>query len=190
MPTVYQQTLEAASPLILADMKAYLRISSSADDDLIQSLIDACTCWGEKYTGRDFRANEYDLLLDCFTDPIKLRRDPVAAVDEITHLVSDSPVTVSSAIYYLVKDVQNSWVYLIDGESWPTDTDNRLQAITVSFTMEASDDLFCLDEILTALKRHVAWMYSNRGDCQCTLDESANDSGVTFIYDQFRIARC
>ncbi len=174
-----------ASPLLLTVAKDFMKVTSSTDDVLIQSMIDACTEWGEKYTGRDFRVKTWTLFIDCFPVRIKLRRDPVESVTTVKHLVSDSLVTVDNTIYYLKKLTQFSEILLVDGKDWPDDTDIREQAIEIEFKTES---FFCKNEILEALKRHVSFLYSNRGDCSCD-GTSADSAGVSFIYDQFRISR-
>jgi len=182
---VYQRVSVAASPVSLADMKSYLKITTTADDALIQAMIDAATEWGEKYTGRDFRAITWDLLLDCFTDRIELRRDPVASVTTVKHLVDAVLVTVPAATYYLKKLTQSSEILLNEDQEWPTDTDNREQAIEIRFVTEGFQ---CQESIIEAIKRHVAFWYRNRGDC-ADCKGSAEGAGVTIIYDQFRISR-
>lgn len=182
---VYQLVSAAASPVDLATMKTFLRITSTSDDALIQSMIDAATEWGEKYTGRDFRAITWDLLLDCFTTRIPLRRNPVDTITTVKHLVNDILVTVPSSVYYLKQLVQSAEILLNEDQEWPKDTDDREQAIEIRFVTEG---FRCQDSIIEAIKRHVAFWYRNRGDCP-DCGGAANQSGVTIIYDQFRIAR-
>lgn len=187
MPTaaIYKLVSAAASPVTLSTMKSYLKITATADDTLIQSMIDAATEWGEKYTGRDFRAINWDLLLDEFTDRIPLRRDPVASVATVKHLVSGSLVTVPSTVFYLKELVQSSEILLNEDQEWPTDTDNREQTIEIRFITEG---FRCQDSIIDAIERHVAFWYRNRGDCP-NAKASAEGAGVTAIYNQFRISR-
>ena len=182
---IYKRVSVATSPVLLAAMKSYLKITTTSDDTLIQSMIDAATEWGEKYTGRDFRAITWDLLLDCFTDRIELRRDPVASITTVKHLVSGSLVTVASTVFYLKKLVQSSEILLNEDQEWPTNTDNREQAIEIRFVTEGFE---CQDSIIDAIRRHVAFWYRNRGDCP-DVKNSAKNAGVTPIYDQFRISR-
>ncbi len=182
---VYQQVSVTASPVSLTVMKSYLKITTTADDALIQSMIDAATEWGEKYTGRDFRAITWDLLLDCFTDRIELRRDPVDTITTVKHLVSGSLVTVPADVYYLKKLVQSSEVLLNEDKEWPTDTDNREQVIEIRFVTEGYR---CQESIIDAIERMVAFWYRNRGDCP-DANSAATLSGVTIIYNQFRISR-
>lgn len=182
---VYQFVSSEASPVDLATMKSYLKITATADNTLIQSMIDAVTEWGEKYTGRDFRAITWDLLLDEFTDRIALRRDPVESVATVKHLVSGALATVAPTVYYLKKLVQSSEILLSEDQEWPTDTDNREQAIEIRFVTEGYR---CQESIIDAIERHVAFWYRNRGDCP-DAKKSAEGAGVTIIYDQFRISR-
>jgi len=185
---VYVFVSQVASPVLLADMKSYLKVSNTIDDILIQVMIDASTKWGEKYTGRDFRAITWNLLMDCFpaNDRILLKRDPVNTITSVKHLVSDVETTVPSTDYYLKKNTQNSEILLFEDKSWPTDTDNREQAITVEFVTKAFN---CGDNIESAIKRHVAHWYYNRGDCGDDCESAAQLSGVKSIYGQFRITR-
>ena len=64
------------------------------------------------------------------------------------------------------------------GESWPTDTDNREQAVEIIFTSgPVVDD----NIVITALQRHLAFLYQNRGDCECTgtqVEDAAGASGA------------
>ena len=78
---VYELVAYAASPVLLATLKAYLRVTATSEDVLLQSLIDEATAWAESYTGRQFRANTWKLLLDEFADRIDIRKTPV---DEVT----------------------------------------------------------------------------------------------------------
>lgn len=182
---VYQKVSAEASPVSLASMKAYLKITAAADDTIIQAMIDAATEWGEKYTGRDFRAITWDLLLDRFTDRIELRRDPVATVTTVKHLVSGSLVTVLSTVFYLKKLVQTSEILLNEDQEWPTDSDDREQVVEIRFVTEGFQ---CQDSIIQAIERTVAFWYRNRGDCP-DVKAAIDGAGVTIILDQFRISR-
>lgn len=182
---VYQRISAEASPVTLAVMKDYLKKTATADDALIQSMIDAATEFGEKYTGRDFRAITWDLLLDRFTDRIELRRDPVASVATVKRLVSGTLVSVASTVFYLKKLVQSSEILLNEDQEWPDDADDREQVIEIRFVTKGYQ---CQESIIEAIQRHVAFWYRNRGDCP-GVGSAAKLSGVTIIYDQFRISR-
>ena len=57
---------EPANPVTLAEAKAQLRIDSSAEDDLISTLITAATRWAEDYTDRTFCQTQWQMRLDSF----------------------------------------------------------------------------------------------------------------------------
>ncbi len=196
MTALYELITPGAVPVSLADMKAFMKISTSSDDVLITSMLQTATTWGENYTGREFRATTWALFLDAFEDRIHLSRAPVASITTVKHLVSAALVTVAASVYYLKKNLHYSEILLDVGQTWPTDTDEREQVIEIEFTTESYRDV---DAIASAIKRHVSYWYANRGDCS---DEgggsivksnsaafSAKKSGVTAIYDQFRIER-
>lgn len=195
MTQFYNLLSQDPAPVTLADMKAYLKIpvSLTADDTLITALLEAATVYGEKYTGRSFRPQTFELLLDEFSDRICLRRSPVNAIITVKHLVADTPVTVASSVYYLKTLQQWSEILLKDGETWPDDTDELEQAITIEFTtMKYTKAAELID---TAIKLHVAAMYFNRGDCvECggedvDANNAALKSGAHALYNQFRISR-
>lgn len=185
MSNIYTLTTPGAVPVSLDDMKAYMKVTSDADDDLITSMLSAATTWGENYTGRDFRANTWKLNTDAFADRMSLCRAPVASITTVKHLVSDTLETVDASVYYLKKNLQFAEILLNADQEWPTDTDEREQVIEIVFITETYRDT---NAIATAIKRHVTFWYQNRGDC-ADCRQAATGSGVTAIYDQFRIDR-
>ncbi len=187
MSTVYELVSAAAAPVVLADMKTYMTVTHGLHDELIQEFIDSATEYGEKYSGRDFRVKSWKVLLDEFEDRICLRRSPVDSITTVKHLVSDVLTLVPSIVYYLKKGTQFSEILLQDGQTWPTDTDLREQAIEIVFATVAYN---CGNSISIAIKRWVSFAYANRGDCDCQ-DEAliGKQSGANNIYNQFRIER-
>lgn len=185
MSLVYELSAAGDPPISRQQVKDWLKIATTADDVLISGLIETAVVFGENYTGREFRANTWTLKLDCFTTRIELRRDPVASITSIGYDDSAGDAqTVSSADYYLKKDVQLSEILLVPDSEWPTDVSEAEQFITVTFVTEAyrSDE-----NIRDAMLRHIAHLYENRGDC--STEDAAKASGAAIIYDQFRIAR-
>jgi hypothetical protein len=63
-------TEPANNPVTLAEAKAQLRIDSSAEDDLISTLITAATRWVEDYTDRTFCFTQWQMRLDSFYGPV------------------------------------------------------------------------------------------------------------------------
>jgi len=190
----YEQLTAGPSPVSLADLKCYLKITNTTDDALLQSLLDASTEYGERYTARDFRVKTWRLLQDCFEEEIVLSRSLVDTVDSIEYIKDAAFTAATLADTYLKTQRQESILLLLSGKCYPTDGDDRQQSVKIEFTTRAFP---CADSIKTAIKRHASFVYENRGDCMdsgssgdcgCGSDTAAQ-SGALAIYDQFRISR-
>ena len=191
MSDFYTLTTPGTVPVALVDMKKYMKVTSASDDDLITLMLAAATTWGENYTGREFRANTWTLLIDAFEERLFLRRAPIASITSIKYLLANVWTAVANTVYYLKNGTQSSEILLQEDQDWPDDVDEREAAIEIVFVTESYRDT---DAIKSAIMRHVAYWYKNRGDCGgsgsgCSCDDAAKGSGVTMIYDQFRIAR-
>lgn len=184
MSDFYTELSADPSPILLADTKNWLKIppTMTADDDLIQVLIDACTQWGERYTGRDFRIKSWSLQTDCLTDRNPVCRSLVTAINSIDYLKDGIPTTINATTYYLHQRRWGSDVVLAAGESWPTDVDDIDHAYTIVFATAPIVDVAALK---IALYKHVAECYTSRGDCK----SAATHCGVKSIYDQIKITR-
>lgn len=152
-------------PVSLAEMKECLRLppGSNPEDDFITLLLEASTLAVEKAMhGRQIRANQFFLFLDLFCPRIPIRKIPVS-VTAVERLVSDVLTPVATTVYYQKNHTQFAEVILREDQEWPEDQDDVEHAIRVSFT--AAADPRALSLAKTAIKRHVAFMYENRGDC-------------------------
>lgn len=186
MTDFYDLTSAGADPVSLADMKLYLKKSSdTTDDTLITALITAAVWYGEKYTGREFRANTWKLLRDAFATRMTLNRSPVDTITAVKYLKAGSLVTVSNTVYYLKELTQCVEILLDTDQEWPTDEDEREQVIEIIFVTKAYAR--AAELINAAIKMHVAYMYYNRGDC--TDAEAGLKSGADHSYNTFRISR-
>lgn len=169
----YELATAGAPPVSLADMKAALKITCAADDDFLQDLILASTQDVEKYmNGRQVRANQFYQLVDCFPCRFVLDRVPVDTIDAVERLVDDVWTPVDPAEYYLKPAQQWAEIVLRSGEMWPTDADDVEHSVRVTFTCKPLD---CLDLVQAGIRRHVTFLYENRGDA---FDESETDTFV------------
>lgn len=133
----------AAELISLASAKAFLRVSTTSDDDLISSLIKAAREYAEKRTGRSLVKKDYVLGLNRFpnwycdgTSAIDLRFPPVTACSEIHYIGSDgTESTLSSGINFQV-DFANEpgRVAPLPGECWPVTTWGLMTAVRVFYT--------------------------------------------------------
>jgi len=184
------ETLDVGeSPVSLKQMKSELGLGANSCglDDFLKTTIAACTAWGQGYTGREFTDNTYSLLIDCFEDRISIRYSPIETIDSVKHFVSGALVTVDAATYYLKRGAYLSEILLLGSAAWPTDTDDREQAIEIEFTTVAiSDDKLSI--AISAIKRHVTYMFENRGDCE-DCGGCADKAGAKPLYNMIRIPR-
>lgn len=188
----YELTKTGLDPVLLKQMKEYLKVPNSADDNILLGLIASATAYGEKYTGREFKANTWTLFVDQFSTRILIDRSPVDAITSVQNLVSDALVTIPDSVYYLKTNQVCSELLLKVDQQWPDDTDEIEHGIQIKFVTKAYNK--AIDEIKSAIKRHVAYMYYSRGDCPesgfgLADNDSASLSGAKGIYNGFKILR-
>ena len=157
-------------PVSLCDAREYLKVADTSQDGLISQLIAAATLYGEKLTRRDFIQKQYStfrepcdfLNLEC----IELRRSQLALIDRFEYRKDGVLTPVDPLIFYTTKEADFSRICLVDGEFWPSDVDDRFQAIEIDFTAGFSGESDGIPaDIKTAIMAHVAMLYENRGDC-------------------------
>lgn len=184
----------AKLPVSLATAKQYLKVTSTADDNLITIFIGTATSYAEGFTRRDFITRTYETFRDFFSDSVsegyytfggnpvlgatgindsgnvgfELRRSALISVDQIQYLSAGVLTTVDSTTYYNTFETDYSEVLTEPGSNWPDDADRRLQAITITFKAGFGDDDTDMPAWVTdGILKHVANMYTNRGDCAC-----------------------
>jgi len=179
-----------ATPVTLRDMKDALRLPSAkhADDDFVCALLDASTQDVERYLGgREVRPNSWVLYLDGFDDRLCLTKTPVDTVTAVERLVSDVWTPVTATDYYVKPSTQFAEVLLVGGASWPEDADTREHSVRVSFTTKAHPGV---ETARAAIKRHVTYLYENRGDFDPEGDlDALKASGAQSILARLRIQK-
>jgi len=153
-------------PITLSEAKAWLRVTTTADDNLITDLIVAARQFGEKFCNRIFINTSIDCFFsaldstNCELYPfVQVRRAPLISITDLSIYSGGSYAAFTD---YTVKN-SNGFSRLIfkNGISSDLDIDFpiRLQA-----TFGYGDRSNLPDEIKTAVKAHVAFLYENRGD--------------------------
>lgn len=162
-------TVTAASseePITLDEAKDWCRVSTTDDDVLITSLITTARMFGENYCNRIF----VDTTYDCFFSDldtsnmetysfIQLRRAPLSSITDVSVYSGGSYTTTTD--YNLRQTNGYSRLIFANGISpdlyqiYPL----RVQAV---FGYGGAADV--PEEIKTAVKQHVAYLYENRGD--------------------------
>lgn len=135
-----QQVLDESRPLpvSLQELKHYLRVTSSDDDENIHELLQASIDFAESQTGRSFISKTSTIYVPrfpterralsrtpCDDDGFEIRQTPVRAVARIRYYDSDNAIqTLSTDVYNVVNRSDGSTlVELAVGQSWPATAD-------------------------------------------------------------------
>lgn len=125
-PSVYPVTLEEA--------KQHLRVDSTDEDALIQTLIAASTDAVEQFTGRKLVPQVWDVYFPAFTPELELPFPPIIAINEIEYLSSDNTPTILPDSNYSFRGASmNGVIFPVDGTSYP-DTYVSWNAVRVQIT--------------------------------------------------------
>ena len=197
----YYEALTPAAelPITLAEAKAYLRVTHSAEDDLINGLISACTGLVEKYTGRTlitttFRGS-YSALTVLKTEcwPIlELSRSPVQSITSVEQLV-DGSWTAFGATDWQLKQLSGYSRLLVDQTATSLTTYDTIEPyryrteFVAGYGAAADVD----EELKTAIKLAINFFYTNRGDCgDCGLDDAPSlPCEAKIVANPYRIRR-
>lgn len=163
----------------VADQKAHLRIDTSAEDALIQSLIEAATAACEHETRRQFLTATWKLVLDCFPGgesirstyrggwhpghcgAIVLQRPPLQGITQIEYVdPSGTTVELATSVYQAVTDSYLEFVVPKPDQSWPSARDVP-NAVTVTYTCGYSPSLLP-KQAVEAVKLLVGHWFENR----------------------------
>ena len=99
-------TAPSVEPLTLAEAKLYLRVTHTAEDALITSLIVAGRQWIETYTRRALCTQTWDFRYAGFPDrwrPLVVPNAPLQSVTSITYIDDDEATQTLSTSLYVVR---------------------------------------------------------------------------------------
>ena len=164
----YVSTGPAAEPVSTADMKAYLRVRTASQNDLVDSLVKSARAWAEGYTRRAFIDQTIKLSLDRVPRQreLELPRPPLSSVTEVRWFADGDAVgTVFANTKYLVSTERLiGRITLERGESWPTNirvADGLVVTYVAGYGAAAAN---VPADIVTAIKRIVASLWELRKD--------------------------
>lgn len=159
-------TPPAEEPITLSEAKEWCRVTTTDDDSLITSLISAVRIFGERYCNRIF----VDTSIDCFfagldssnQEPysfVQVRRAPLSSITAVSSYISG--IYTATTDYLLKQSTGFSRLIFKNSITADSDIEYPLKVEAV-FGYGAAADV--PEEIKTALKAHVAFLYENRGD--------------------------
>src|SRR5687768_1612199 len=123
------------SPVTLDEVKAYLRIDGSEENEVLLFLLDAATAWVEEQTRQQLGFSTFEQTLDAFPegDEIKLPKPPLRSVEGVYYFnEAGQRKFVPSNSYTVDITSRPGRIVLKPGRSWP-DTDGSAAAIRIEF---------------------------------------------------------
>lgn len=187
----------------LATFKEHSKVSLSVSDLLLTLYLESAIKYAEQITRRDFIERTYKTFRDFFPGTevfnlnslanngnvgFELRRSRLQSVTSVKYLKSGVLTTVDSTIFYNTLEDDYSKVLTLDNKVWPTDADNRLQAIEIEFIAGFGvDDTFVPDCLQEAIMLHATKMLENKGDCDDSDVKNSVPAIAKSIYLQNRI---
>ena len=217
-PSYIEKTsIEDELIISVSDMGTWLNLSSSAitaHTDLLTELIKSATELTEAYTWLSIRETVYEAYFDiddwssflCGDLGLSLERSPILDLDNITKIEYlnssgtwtefDRGIKTIDGLYEYTTEIKtrNKWavIYFISDPNY--DTRDYAYKIRVTFSagwnLEASDEALIIPRSLkVAIKMIVAYMYTNRGDCDspCDINGIPVPCGAKMILDKYRL---
>lgn len=202
-----------ARAVTLAELKAWLKITNTAEDVLLNKIIDSVIRNAELYTKRIFVTTQFKTKRDFFGDisanfsagfltssnnrPFQIRRTPLLSIASIKYFnTSNVETTILGTTYYFTETDGSDFseIYPEIGIVWPSDLQTqKLQQIEIIFNAGwATNTIFLLNwpDLYQALLANMADVYVNRGDCsdisgQCGC--AAATPQAKRVYDMYTI---
>ncbi|MEL7513667.1 MAG: hypothetical protein AAGK03_03570 [Pseudomonadota bacterium] len=131
MPTRQSQAPTSA-PVSLAELKAHLRVTSPAEDDLLQSCIDVAIAEidGAGLLGRAMMTAHYTLTCPPPAGIVPLEIGPAQDITAISYVASDGALrNLVPSDFSLISDGEAAYV---DGD-WPSDMARRPDALRITY---------------------------------------------------------
>lgn len=197
----------AIEPVSLAEMRGHLRVDSTAEDALIESMIRAGRERVEAATNRQLMGATYDLVLDGFpcARAIELPRPSLRSVTSITYLdTAGASVTWSSSQYRVLAPAGPrsacGSVSPTYGVSWPA-TYPVQGAVTIRFVAgyaapgagteseQAALRAAVPAELCAAVRMAAAELYERREDAIVGAAAATVPQGVLVLCGPYRVHR-
>lgn len=157
-----------SEPIDLATAKAWLKVSTTADDDLITSLIQAAREYVETYLQIALINQTIQEKIDRFPaqrDYITLTVGNVISVTSVSYLKSDGSGSTPLALGTDVEADTHSLharVYLKEGKSWG-DVIGERNTVTITYTAGYADADSVPAKIKLAMQKYIADSYHGDG---------------------------
>ena len=198
------KTASTAPVISLDEVKNYLKVETTEDDDLIELLIDAAVCVFEAFTGQDLISREYFIACSGFPDShnmfpshfsslcgsncLEIRRFPLVSVLLIEFLKNGLFVPLPESDFEIDFGSPAHYPFIFPVDDWPT-TDCVPRPVKIEIEVGYGfPDPGIPNGIKVGLLQHIAFLYQNRGDCACDGNKvSSLPAAAKLIYSKFII---
>lgn len=154
----------ASEPISLSEVKNYLKVDSSTDDDLIGVMITAARQWVENHCALALLPQTVLQVWDGLNDDMFLARSPLRSMSAVTYLdVSGTEQTLSASVYDVDGVGMPPRIYRKYGQTWPQ-TSQSMNAASAVFEVGYEAASAVPAAIKSAMMLTIADMYDNRTD--------------------------
>lgn len=186
----YQLITEPATePITLSEAKAWLRVTSTAEDTLITALIKTARKQVENRTQRALITQEWQLVLTSSefnqSDLIYIGRIPLQSEPSLTvgYLTGGAYTEMYAADFEVNYQANPAIIRIINKPS----VDNSINAVKITFTAGYGDTAADVPEdIKTAMKYMIGHYYENRQDVVTGTQVNEMPKASEFILEAYR----
>ena len=185
-----RRILDAASePVSVSEVRAHLRIVSTAEDAQLEAFITAARMQCENELGRSLITQTWQKTIDYFPPEIELSYPPVIAVSEVQYLDDAGVATVlAPASYALDNASEPGWLVPAYSYDWPT-TQDAMNAVSITYTAGYGG----ADDVPLGIKQWIMMavgsMYENRESSAQGAAATQMLPFVAGLLDPFRVVR-
>ena len=212
MPLNLTRTTDpTGEPLDIQAAKDFLRVSSTNEDDFINSLIVGVTAQAEKFLNRALITQTWTLFLDRW--PVTRGRDwwdgvrdlaitelntgsrflevPKPPLQSVTSIITyddaDVATTFAASGYFVDSSSAPGRIVLRSGQAAPSGVRvaNAVEVIYVAGYGDQGDDV--PEDILQGMRLMISHLYENRGDLGVTARSALSTSGASAMWANDRI---
>lgn len=150
----------ATLPVTLAEAKAHLCVDFVDHDEIISGMISAATDYAQRFSGRAFVEQTWELMIDAFpTSEIKIPYPPLISVVSLKYYSSVGNETTLDASTYTVDNVSEPGWVVPSSSGWPTALD-AINAVIIQFRAGYETDIPA--SIKSAILLTIGTLYANR----------------------------
>lgn len=154
-------TAPTTPALSLAEAKAHLRVDSTAEDTLIESLVTAATDMAEQQTRRALMQQTWELTLDAFPTAFELTRVPVQSIASVKYTdISGVEQTLDPSAYTL--DTSDGYGFAYVKPAYGTEWPSAREGVKVRYVAGYADAAAVPEPIVQWIKLMVSTMFDNR----------------------------